>query len=829
MRFGLADVSREVERWRARAARISEEHLREDALHAIADKRANIDGAALFWTLPRTRSDELLRLLVAFEILADFLDCASERAADAGIENGLALHHALIEALDPRVEVSDHYRHHPWRDDGGYVCALVDACRESCVRLPSYQTARPQLLRAASFAQVLALNHDPLPARRDQMLRAWADTHFAASEEGLAWFEWTGGASAWLTILALLALAADPGRDARAAKDTYAAYLPWISLLGTMLDSYGDVAQDAAEAHHSYIAHYTSPDAAASRIAHIMRRSLELAAGLRDGERHLVLVSAMIAMYLSKDSVRTPQTRALTRVLIAGAGPLARLLLPVLRLWRVLDRRRGRRIRHELPARTPAYPRARPHARPRIRARRARDALPASAPLPATLQTLAFWRDPHAYLEWCRRRYGTRFTVRAVGLDPLVFMSDPADIKAIVRAPAEVLHPGAGASVIAPLVGERSFMLSEEDEHLDGRRAIMPAFHQRAIAEHTEMVQEIVERELACWPLDCAVAIHPYLRALTLRVILRTVFGSETARLRELHARLLAMLSITASLALQEPQLRRLPGWRGSWKSFLAERERVDRIILGLIGDEAHGPAGETGLLSMLLGSERFDATATSAGQLRDDLMSVILAGHETTASELAWAFQLLAHDRTVSGRLREDLDDGGERYLTATIQEVLRHRPVFLFTIPRAVGQPLQIAARTYRPPAQLVGCIHLMHHDPDLYPDPHTFRPERFLEDPPPPAIWMPWGGGRKRCPGQHLAMLEMHIVLRTVFAGLQISPVGRSLETARWRSVIVTPGHGSRIVLTPRPRPSHHQAQGGAVHLGNGLLASGAAVPY
>ncbi len=723
------------------------------------------------------------------------------------------------------MEVSDHYRHHPWRDDGGYVRALVDACRESCVRLPSYETARPLLLRAASLVQVLALNHDPLPARRDRALRAWAQTHFAASEEGLAWFEWTGGASAWLTILALLALAADPGRDARAAKGTYTAYMPWISLLGTMLDSYGDIAQDAAEAQHSYIAHYASPDAAAARVAQIMRRSRDLAAGLRDGERHLVLVSAMIAMYLSKDSVRTPHTRALTRELMRAAGPLARLLLPVLGLWRVLDRRRVRRIRHELPTRTPPSPRA----RARIRARRARDALPPSAPLPATLQTLAFWRDPHAYLEWCRRRYGSRFTVRAVGLDPLVFMSDPADIKAIVRAPAEVLHPGAGASVIAPLVGEGSFMLAEEDEHLDGRRAIMPAFHQRVIAEHTEMVREIVERELASWPLERPVAIHPYLRALSLRVILRTVFGSETPRLRELHARLLTMLSVTASLALQEPQLRRLPGWRGSWKSFLAERERVDRIILGLIADEAHGPARETGLLGMLLGSDRFDATEASAGQLRDDLMSVILAGHETTASELAWAFALLAHDRTVTGRLREDLDDGGERYLSATIREVLRHRPVFLFTIPRAVRQPLQIAARTYRPPAQLVGAIHLMHHDPDLYPDPHAFRPERFLEDPPQPAIWMPWGGGRKRCPGQHLAMLKLHTVLRTVLAGLQIAPAGRSLETARWRSVIVTPGHGARIVLTPRARPSPRQQPTGAVSLGNGLLASRAAVPY
>jgi len=248
LRFGLAEVSREVAHWRARTEEIPDQALREDALGAIDSKRANIDGAALFGTLARERSRELLRTLVAFEILADYLDCASERAAEAGVANGLALHHALIEALDPSLPLSDHYRHHPWREDGGYVRALIDTCRQGCAQLPSYEVIRPLLLRAASLAQVLTLNHEPDPARRDRALREWARAHFADREEGLAWFEWTGGASAWLTILALLALAAEPGCDARAAADTYAAYLPWISLLGTMLDSYGDIAQDAATA-----------------------------------------------------------------------------------------------------------------------------------------------------------------------------------------------------------------------------------------------------------------------------------------------------------------------------------------------------------------------------------------------------------------------------------------------------------------------------------------------------------------------------------------------------------------------------------------------------
>ena len=331
----MREVSREVDRWRIVASGIPDDALREDALGAIERKRANIDGAALFWTLPRIRSRELLRLLVAYEILADFLDCTSERAAHIGTTNGRQLHRALIEALDPGLEVSDYYRFHPWVRDGGYVRALVATCRQICVRLPSYEAARPLLHRAARLTQVLALNHEPEPSRRDAVLRAWVETHFAGQEE-LAWFEWTGGASAWLTILALLALAAEPDRNGREAQDTYAVYLPWVSLTGTMLDSYGDIAEDAADAAHSYIAHYPSTDAAVTRIAELIRRSLDGATSLRDAERHLVIASCMAAMYLSKDSVRTPQTRARTRSLTHAAGPLTRLLTPVLRVWRLI-------------------------------------------------------------------------------------------------------------------------------------------------------------------------------------------------------------------------------------------------------------------------------------------------------------------------------------------------------------------------------------------------------------------------------------------------------------------------------------------------------------
>jgi cytochrome P450 len=261
------------------------------------------------------------------------------------------------------------------------------------------------------------------------------------------------------------------------------------------------------------------------------------------------------------------------------------------------------------------------------------------------------------------------------------------------------------------------------------------------------------------------------------------------------------MLSVTGSLALQEPPLRQLPSWRGIWKTFLADRLEVDRIITSLIKHEAHVRARDNGTLAMLLGSTRLNDGNAGIKQIRDTLMSLILAGHETTAAELAWAFQLLAHHRPAMALLVDDLDKGADRHLTAVIHEVLRHRPVFLFTIPRAVQRPFEISATTYHPPTHLAGCVHLMHHDPDLYPEPHAFRPERFLDASPTPEIWMPWGGGRKRCPGHHLALLEMRAVLQTVLSRLEVRPARERIETARWRSVIVTPGDGCRVVLRQR----------------------------
>ena len=319
-----------------RAASIPDEALRADALRSLQSKRASTDGAALFWTLPDGRCPDLLRLLVAFEVMADFLDNVSERGVQAGPANGIQLHVALSEALDPGAPVSAYYRHHPWREDGGYLRALVAACRERCARLPHYGNVRSRAIHAATLARMLGLNHEPDPQLRDAALREWAQRE-ARSWGELAWFESTAAASGWLTVLALLALAAERGEPEEGrVRATCAAYLPWISLVATMLDSYADQAQDAAEAQHSYIAHYPCAEVAVERVGEIVREAARRARALPDGARHTVIIACMVAMYLSKDSSRTPQMRASTRNLAAAGGSLSQLLLPVLRTWRVL-------------------------------------------------------------------------------------------------------------------------------------------------------------------------------------------------------------------------------------------------------------------------------------------------------------------------------------------------------------------------------------------------------------------------------------------------------------------------------------------------------------
>jgi tetraprenyl-beta-curcumene synthase len=338
--WGLRAVAREERKWRTLAAEIPDRPIREDALSALRRKRGQTDGAAMFATLPRARNPALLRLLVAYQIIWDFLDSASERGAGAGQANGRQLHLALIDALDPARPLSDYYRHHPWRDDGGYLQALVNICRESCASLPSYARVRELVLEEATRAQVLAINHDLDPSRRDAMLQEWADEEFPQGHEA-SWFELSGASSAGLSIFALLALAGEPRCSEGEIARTRGAYFPWVSSLAAMLDSYVDQTEDAANGDHSYIAHYPTPEVAIEHVCQMVRRCLRDVRSLQGGEKHILIVTSMAAMYLSKDSALTPAMRASTNRIRDAGGSLTQILLPILRLWRIVYAQRS--------------------------------------------------------------------------------------------------------------------------------------------------------------------------------------------------------------------------------------------------------------------------------------------------------------------------------------------------------------------------------------------------------------------------------------------------------------------------------------------------------
>jgi tetraprenyl-beta-curcumene synthase len=322
------------------AAAIPAGMIRQDAEDSLARKRGHTDGAALFCILAPGRNLSLLRLLVAYEIMWDFLDSVNERGAKCGQINGRQLHLALVEALDPGLPISDYYRYHLWREDGGYLETLVRVCRDACARLPSYEAVRPLLIREASRAQVLGINHDLDPMCRDRALREWARSEWPSGQEA-RWYELTGAASASLTVHALLALAATHEASSVEIVSVHSAYSPWISAATTMLDSYVDQAEDELNDDHSYVAHYPPDGKVVSRIGELVARSTREASGLPGGERHTLIVACMAAMYLSKDSARTAAMREDTHALIRAGGPLARLLLPILRLWRLVYAQRS--------------------------------------------------------------------------------------------------------------------------------------------------------------------------------------------------------------------------------------------------------------------------------------------------------------------------------------------------------------------------------------------------------------------------------------------------------------------------------------------------------
>ncbi len=334
--WGLRTVRREVAEWQRRAAQIRAPDLRALALHSLADKRSLTEGAARFWEVPRRRSVPLVKVLVAFQILANFLDTISERGRrDLSLRTSApsSIMLAFVDAVDVEQPTRDYYRDYPEWDDGGYLLALVQSCRSCCVGLPSYGRARARLAEHAQWAGVLDLHHDPDPVRRDRALRQFAARWFPR-DGTVSWFEQAAAASSALPVIALLTLASEP-RTTEHELDAAAATYTNVGALSVVLDSFADQLDDAVTGHLSFIGYYANAATAVDRIRDLIERSLRDAAELRNGSCHVLLVAMMIAMFLSRDSVRSDALAADTSELIGAGGTMTRCLVPVLRFWRV--------------------------------------------------------------------------------------------------------------------------------------------------------------------------------------------------------------------------------------------------------------------------------------------------------------------------------------------------------------------------------------------------------------------------------------------------------------------------------------------------------------
>jgi hypothetical protein len=430
------------------------------------------------------------------------------------------------------------------------------------------------------------------------------------------------------------------------------------------------------------------------------------------------------------------------------------------------------------------------------------DMLPPGPSLPRIAQMIGFWSRPTAFLERCRRRYGKRFTLRIVGAPPFVVLSDPDELKVLFSAAPHVLHPGEGGRILEPILGANSVLLLDESAHLEQRRLMLPAFHGERMQGLAGLMAELTERELASWPRDEPVALHPRLQRLTLEIILRAVFGLERSeRMGRLRDKLTEMLVYGESpFSVLPPHIQRLPiGPPGRLQRLLAE---IDALVFEQIDERRRGGDGGDDILGMLLAARHEDGSPMSAQELRDELITALVAGHETTASQLSWAFERLGRAPDALARLVSELDGtSGEEYLTATIQEVMRRRPVVINAEPRQVNRNVEIGDWTYPHGVALLASVWLVHHDEGIYPDPYAFRPERFLERPPGTYTWIPFGGGRRRCLGASFAMLEMKTVLRAVLESCELRVTDSRPEGIRRRSITISPAAGATVILHER----------------------------
>jgi cytochrome P450 len=428
-------------------------------------------------------------------------------------------------------------------------------------------------------------------------------------------------------------------------------------------------------------------------------------------------------------------------------------------------------------------------------------------PGPIPLNLLGWTLRPVPFMERCRARYGDRFTV---DMGPpegkWIFLAQPDDIREMFSAPADVLLPGAGASVLEPIVGDRSVLLLDGAEHLAQRKLMLPAFHGERMRALTGVMEEVAQAEVAAWRPGEPFTLHERTQALALEVILRAVFGVERgARLDALRAALKDLLDLSASPLNLLPPFRRNLGALTPWARFIAARDHSDALIHALIAERRRTAEQGDDVLTMLLAARDEAGQPMTDRELRDELVTLLVAGHETTASALSWGFEQLVRAPATLERVTRAAVERDSAYLEATVKEILRRRPVLPIAQPRRIKQPVEIGGHRYEPGPALIGCIYLVHHDARLYPEPYAFRPERFLDGAPGKFGWIPFGGGVRRCLGASFAQLEMRIALTAILGQVEVASALDGREGIGRRSITLSPRRGTPISVRPRVRAS------------------------
>lgn len=448
--------------------------------------------------------------------------------------------------------------------------------------------------------------------------------------------------------------------------------------------------------------------------------------------------------------------------------------------------------------------------------RSARTRLPPGPRAPAAVQTAYWIKQPLPFLERAAKRYGDVFTMRLFGLGPVVMLSAPEAIKAVFTGSSDVMLAGEGNATLAPFVGHHSLLTLDREPHLRQRRLLLPPFHGERMQSYARAMRDLTEEAIERWPVGAPFSVQPSMQSITLEVILRTVFGMEEgARKRRLGASLAALLEAIMTPGVMLLGLLGLDLFRRTpWLPISKMKAGVDALIFEEIARARRAPdlAERTDILAMMLNAKDEDGRPMSDVEVRDELVTLLVAGHETTATSLSWALERIATHPEVLSKIEDELasvvGDGPVEpehvpkleYLDAVVKETLRTRPILPMVV-RRLDAPFQVAGWELPRGVRVAPSIWLAQRRAASYPDPERFLPERFLGKKTDPYAWLPFGGGVRRCIGMAFALLEMKVVLATVLLGARLR-LARSgpLDVVR-RSLTLAPEGGTEIVVRER----------------------------